>query len=110
MTGVTGKSTAVIRNNNIDTLITILPAGEKAVAAVRASKAHREARLRPIYSALLEVFYSYDGNSTRYARVDEATRTVAVRVPVRQLQPARHQRDAAGALLDRVRSVRPNPD
>src|SRR5688572_7317415 len=28
MTGVTGESTAVIRNNNIDTLITILPVGE----------------------------------------------------------------------------------
>jgi hypothetical protein len=70
MTGVTGESTAVIRNNNIDTLITILPQGERAVPQV-ATKVWTRLDFGAIYSALLEVFYSYDGNVTRYQRVDE---------------------------------------
>jgi len=58
----------VIRNNNIDTLLTILPPGEKAVAqfAVKGSAKLDFAR---IYSALFEVFYSHDGNQTGYRRV-----------------------------------------
>ncbi len=70
MTGVTGESTAVIRNNNIDTLITILPVGEKAVPQI-AAKATAKLDFGKIYSALFEVIYSYDGNITRYKRVDE---------------------------------------
>ncbi len=70
MTGVAGESTAVIRNNNIDTLITILPVGEKAVPQV-AVKGTAKVDFGRIYTALLDVFYSYDGNVTRYARVDE---------------------------------------
>ena len=69
MTGVTGKSTAVIRNNNIDTLITILPVGEEAVAQY-AGKGFVKLDFGRIYSALVEVFYSYDANTTRYARTD----------------------------------------
>lgn len=67
MTGVAGESTAVIRNNNIDTLITILPVGEKAVPQF-AAKATAKLDFGRIYTALLDVFYSYDGNVTRYAR------------------------------------------
>lgn len=69
MTGVSGESTAVIRNNNIDTLITILPVGEKAVPQY-ATKGYLKLDFGRIYSALLEVFYSYDANTTRYQRVD----------------------------------------
>lgn len=69
MTGVSGESTAVIRNNNIDTLITILPVGKKAVPQV-ATKGFIKADFGRIYTALLEVYYSYDGNVTRYQRTD----------------------------------------
>ena len=69
MTGVAGESTAVIRNNNIDTLITILPVGEEAVVQL-ATKGFFKLDFGRIYSALLEVFYSYDGNVTRYSRTD----------------------------------------
>ncbi|HEU4728633.1 MAG TPA: hypothetical protein VFT22_12105 [Kofleriaceae bacterium] len=62
-----GTSTAVVRNNNIDTLITILPAGESAVSQL-AVKATAKVDFAKIFSALLEVFYSYDGNQTRYIR------------------------------------------
>ncbi len=64
----TGSSTAVIRNNNIDTLITILPAGEKAVPQF-ALKATAKLDFGRVFSTLLEVFYSYDGNQTTYERV-----------------------------------------
>jgi hypothetical protein len=69
MTGVAGESTAVIRNNNIDTLITILPVGEKAVPQF-AMKGTAKLDFGRIYTALIDVFYSYDGNVTRYSRVD----------------------------------------
>ncbi|HSK05153.1 MAG TPA: hypothetical protein VK932_28080 [Kofleriaceae bacterium] len=62
-----GTSTAVIRNNNIDTLITILPPGEDAVPQV-AVKGSAKVDFARIFSAVLEVFYSYDGNQTRYRR------------------------------------------
>lgn len=63
----TGTSTAVIRNNNIDTLITILPAGKEAVPQI-AVKGSAKLDFARIFSAVLEVFYSYDGNQTRYQR------------------------------------------
>jgi len=69
MTGVSGKSTAVVRNNNIDTLITILPVGEEAVPQY-AMKGFVKLDFGRIYTALVEVFYSYDANTTRYARVE----------------------------------------
>jgi hypothetical protein len=68
MTGVSGTSTAVIRNNNIDTIITILPQG-KAAATQYALKGTAKVTFGRIYTALLEVFYSYDPNVTRYERV-----------------------------------------
>lgn len=70
MTGVTGTgtSTAVIRNNNIDTIITILPQGKEAAAQI-ALKGSAKLTFGRIYTALLEVFYSYDPNVTRYQRV-----------------------------------------
>jgi hypothetical protein len=61
-------STAVIRNNNIDTLITILPAGEEAVPQF-AGKVTAKLDFGRVFSTLLEVFYSYDGNQTTYERV-----------------------------------------
>ena len=69
----------MILNNNIDTLITILPAdcddgpGFKACTAVPqvAAKGFVKLDFGRIYTALLEVFYSRDANTTRYARVDE---------------------------------------
>lgn len=66
-TGVAGTSTAVIRNNNIDTLITILPTNQSAVPQF-AIKGNAKVTFGRIYSALLEVFYSRDGNTTRYLR------------------------------------------
>jgi len=62
-----GTSTAVIRNNNIDTLITILPAGE-AAAPQFALKGTAKLDFAKIFSAIFEVFYSYDPNQTRYRR------------------------------------------
>jgi len=61
------SSTAVIRNNNIDTLITILPAGEEAAPQI-AIKGTSKIDFAKMFSALLEVFYSYDPNQSRYAR------------------------------------------
>jgi hypothetical protein len=63
-----GTSTAVVRNNNIDTLITILPPGEKALPQL-ATKGTAKLDFGKIYSAILEVYYSYDPNQTRYSRV-----------------------------------------
>ncbi|MBA3459702.1 MAG: hypothetical protein H0T46_07060 [Deltaproteobacteria bacterium] len=66
-TDAMGTSTAVIRNNNIDTLITILPQGETAVPQI-AVKGTAKVDFAKIFSAVLEVFYSYDGNQTRFQR------------------------------------------
>ena len=66
-TGVPGTSTAVIRNNNIDTIITILPTGKDAVPQI-AFKGTAKLTFGRIYSAILEVFYSHDGNVTQYSR------------------------------------------
>ena len=66
-TDAMGTSTAVIRNNNIDTVITILPAGQEAVAQF-ALKGSAKVDFAKVFSALVELFYSYDGNQTRYRR------------------------------------------
>ena len=63
-----GASTAVIRNNNIDTLITILPPNTKDVVPQLAIKGSGKLTFGRIYSALFEVFYSHDPNTTRYQR------------------------------------------
>lgn len=65
-----GESTAVYRSNNIDTTITILPVGESALLQF-AAKGTVKLDFGRIYSALLEVFYSYDPNQTRYQRREE---------------------------------------
>jgi hypothetical protein len=62
-----GTSTAVIRNNNIDTLTTVLPPGVKAVPQF-AVKGTSKIDFAKIFSAVLEVFYSYDGNQVRFRR------------------------------------------
>jgi hypothetical protein len=67
MTDAVGTSTAVVRNDNVNTIITILPAGEKAVPQF-ALKGTAKVDFAKIFSALAEVFYSYDGNQTRYKR------------------------------------------
>jgi hypothetical protein len=68
----TSTSTAVIRNNNVDTLITILPQscdGKPCTAVPQfALKTTAKIEFGKIYAALIEVFYSYDGNTTRYTR------------------------------------------
>jgi hypothetical protein len=66
-TDAMGTSTAVVRNNNIDTLITILPEGKTAVPQI-ALKTTAKVDFAKIFSAVLEVFYSYDGNQTRFQR------------------------------------------
>ena len=66
-TDAMGSSTAVIRNNNIDTLITILPEGESAAPQI-AVKGTAKIDFAKIFSAVLEVFYSYDPNQTRFTR------------------------------------------
>jgi hypothetical protein len=79
-TGVSGTSTAVIRNNNIDTIITILPQGKEAAAQV-AVKGTAKLTFGRIYTALLEVFYSYDPNVTRYQRAGCETGTACPDAP-----------------------------
>ncbi len=66
-TTMTTSSTAVIRNNNIDTLITILPEGEEA-ALQFATKGSLKLDFGRIFTTVLEVFYSYDPNQSRYER------------------------------------------
>ena len=70
-------STAVIRNNNVDTLIMVLRPGQSAVAQV-AVKATARVDFAKVFSALVELFYSHDGNQTRARRacVDPDTCTV----------------------------------
>ena len=80
MTGVGGTSTAVIRNDNVNTIITILPVGKEAVPQL-ALKGTAKLTFGRIYSALLEVFYSYDGNQTTYQRVGCTTEQACPTAP-----------------------------
>ncbi len=66
-TAATGKSTAVIRNNGQQTLITVLPTGESRAAQI-AVKGSGQIDFGDIYSALVDVYYSYDPNQTRLKR------------------------------------------
>lgn len=61
------NSTAVFRNNNIDTLISILPTGEETVPAF-AMKGSAKIDFGRIFTTLFEVFYVYDGNQSTYER------------------------------------------
>lgn len=65
--GTSGTSTAVFRNNNIDTLVTILPQGKDVVPQF-AVKQTTKLDFGEVFTALLEIYYSYDGNTTRYTR------------------------------------------
>ncbi|MGN6104099.1 MAG: hypothetical protein ACTHU0_03275 [Kofleriaceae bacterium] len=67
--GVTDQvgSTAVFRNNNIDTLISILPTGEETVPAF-AGKLSAKFDFGRIFSTIVEGFYVYDGNQSTYER------------------------------------------
>ena len=66
-TMATGKSTAVIRNNGGQTLITVLPEDEEA-APMFAVKASGQYDFGNIYAALVDVYFSYDPNQTRLRR------------------------------------------
>ncbi|MEZ4360841.1 MAG: hypothetical protein R3B48_11730 [Kofleriaceae bacterium] len=66
-TAASGESTAVIRNNGQQTIITVLPAGETAVPQF-AFKASGQLDFGDIYAALVDVYYSFDGNQTRLKR------------------------------------------
>jgi hypothetical protein len=66
-TAANGESTAVIRNNGQQTIITVLPVGESAVAQV-AVKISGQLDFGDIYAALVDIYYSYDGNQTRLKR------------------------------------------
>jgi hypothetical protein len=59
-----GPATAVIRSNNVDTLVAVLPAG-KEIATQIAVKATAKFDFAKLFSALVELFYSHDGNQTR---------------------------------------------
>jgi hypothetical protein len=61
---------------NSITLITILPPGKEALTQT-AVKGTAKIDFGRIYSAVLEVFYSYDPNQTRYSRVCENPETCA---------------------------------
>jgi hypothetical protein len=66
-TGQMGESTAVIRNNGQQTIITVLPPGETAVPQI-AVKTSGQLDFGDIYAALVDIYYSYDGNQTRLTR------------------------------------------
>ena len=66
-TTMTGKSTAVIRNNGQQTLITLLPADEK-VAPALAAKFTGQIDFGQVYAAVLDIYYSFDQNQTRLVR------------------------------------------
>jgi hypothetical protein len=72
-----GQSTAVVRNNNIDTLITILPPDTDALPQT-AIKGTAKIDFGRIYSAVLEVFYSYDPNQTTFSRECDDPETCAL--------------------------------
>jgi hypothetical protein len=63
----TGKSTAVIRNNGAQTLITILPPGETALPQL-AFKASGQINFAQFAAALVDVYYVHDGNQSRLMR------------------------------------------
>ncbi|MCE9577501.1 MAG: hypothetical protein K8W52_30410 [Deltaproteobacteria bacterium] len=63
----TGKSTAVIRNNGAQTLITILPPGESAIPQI-AFKASGQINFGQIFAALADVYYVHDSNQSRLQR------------------------------------------
>ncbi|MBP8811272.1 MAG: hypothetical protein KBG48_35460 [Kofleriaceae bacterium] len=65
----TGESTAVIRNNGADTIITVLPPGEEAAPAY-AFKFTGQYDFAEFFSAIVDVYFTYDPNQTRLRRDD----------------------------------------
>ena len=59
----TGSQTVVVRNNGGSTLFSILPAGQKPVEQF-AVKGTARIDFGAIYAALINVYYTYDGNMT----------------------------------------------
>lgn len=59
----TGKQTVVVRNNGGSTLFSILPPGKDPVEQV-AVKFTGRVDFGAVYAALINVYYSYDGNMT----------------------------------------------
>ncbi|MEZ4400435.1 MAG: hypothetical protein R3B06_10475 [Kofleriaceae bacterium] len=66
-TQMTGESTAVIRNNGADTIITVLPTGQKAAPSY-ALKLSGQYDFGQVFAALVDVYYAYDPNQTRLVR------------------------------------------
>ncbi len=62
-----GRSTYVIRNNGGQTLINVLPNNEEAAPSY-AIKTSGQLDFGDVYAALLDVYYVYDPNQTRYRR------------------------------------------
>lgn len=60
-----GSTTAVVRSNNVDTLVTYQPPGEGAADQI-AVKGTAKLDFAKIFSVLVEVFYSRDANQVRY--------------------------------------------
>jgi hypothetical protein len=61
--------TLVIRDNNVDRVLTTLPAGAKGVAQL-AVKGTTRVDFAKVFSALLEIFYSHDRNQTHQTCID----------------------------------------
>jgi hypothetical protein len=62
-------TTQVIRDNNVDQVLTTLPPGAKGVAQY-AAKGIARLDFAKVFSALLEVFYSHDRNQTHRTCID----------------------------------------
>jgi hypothetical protein len=63
VTNPSGSSTVVVRNNGGSTLFSILPPGKDPVEQV-AVKGTARIDFGAVYAALINVYYSYDGNMT----------------------------------------------
>ncbi len=59
----TGNQTVVVHNNGGATLFSVLPAGEKPVEQF-AIKGTAQVNFGAVYAALVNVYYTYDGNNT----------------------------------------------
>jgi hypothetical protein len=59
-----GPVNAVVRSNNVNTLVTLLPTGDSATEQV-VVKGTAKLDFARVYSVLVELFYSHDGNQVR---------------------------------------------
>jgi hypothetical protein len=79
-----GTTTTVIRDNNVDTLISVLPADKRVVAQV-AVKTTAKIDFAKVFSALFEVFYSHDGNQSRLSKTSPDSTPEVEAAPFHQL-------------------------